>query len=125
MDEEKFDSLIHGGPFTTSDAALADAQLRRRAMLGAALWGIGLEDLKQRLLEPSPEIPSGFDLEDFRELQRSMQTISEAYRIAPQHPWLAGLPYFSQIIFVGTQRFTVWEARCEIVRHAIEYLEHG
>jgi hypothetical protein len=32
-------------------------------------------------------------------------------------------PFASPDIFVGAQRFTAWEARCEIIRRAIEYLE--
>jgi hypothetical protein len=90
--------------------------------LGIALWGRTPEDLQRQLLAPSPEIPSGFDLADFRELQRSAHEIS-ARLSDPRFRWLSHLAFSSHTFFVGNQRFTAWEARCEIVRRAIEYLE--
>jgi hypothetical protein len=82
------------------------------------------DDLRRQLLAPYPEIPSGFDLEDFRELQRFAQLISLGLASSRN----AGLPPFplatsSPAIFVGTQRFTPWEACCQILRRVIEHLE--
>jgi hypothetical protein len=122
MDEEEFDSLMQSRPFGSEDAKRADVQLRRRMTLGVALWGRTLEDLQRRLLAPTPEIPSGFDLGDFRELQRSAHEISACFS-DPRYTWLTRFASSSPTIFVGTQRFTVWEARCEIVRRAIEGLQ--
>lgn len=124
MDEEEFDSLTQSRPFGRQDAMRADVQLRRRMTLGISLWGRTLDDLHRQLLAPSPEIPSGFELADFRELQRSAQEISAGLG-DPRFASLSQshLAFSSQTILVGIQRFTAWEARCEIVRRAIEYLE--
>jgi hypothetical protein len=122
MDEEEFDSLMQSRPFGTGDALRADARLRRCTALGMALWGRTLEDLQRQLLAPFPEIPSGFDLAALRELQQSALEISACFS-HPRSKWLSRFSSFSPAISVGTQSFTVWEARCEIVRRAIEYLE--
>lgn len=83
MDDEEFDSLLQSRSFTTRDAARADAQLRRRAMLGNALWGRTLDDLKRQLVAPHPEIPAGFDVKEIRELYRWLQNVSSpAYQSA-------------------------------------------
>ena len=121
MDEQQFDSLFQQ-PFGRQDAIQADARLRRCIALGIKLWGRTSDDLQHQLLSPYPEIPSGFDLEDFRELQRSAQIISQNLG-DPRNVWLSRLAISSATIFIGTQRHTVWEARCEMVRRAIEYLE--
>lgn len=123
MDEQEFDSLMQARPFGRDDAMRADLQLRRGVTLAIALWGRTPDDLQRQLLAPSPEIPSGFDLTDLRELQRRAEKIS-AGMSEPQYAWLSRLAFSSQTIFVGAQRFTAWEARCEIVRRAIEYLEN-
>ena len=123
MDEEEFDLLLQSRSFTTKDATLADAQLRRRTTLAIALWGRTVEDLERQLLAPSPEIPSGFDLADFQELRRSLRSISDGFS-NPRHAWLTRLPAFSKTISIGAKRFNAWEARCEVVRRAIEYLEN-
>ena len=123
MDEQEFDSLMQSRPFGRDDAMRADLQLRRGVTLAIALWGRTPDDLQRQLLAPSPEIPSGFDLTDLRELQRSAEKIS-AGMSDPRYAWLSRLAFSSQTIFVGARRFTTWEARCEIVRRAIEYLEH-
>jgi hypothetical protein len=124
MDEEEFDSLMQSRPFGVYDATQADARFRRRATLAAALWGNTSEDLQHQLSAPYPEIPFGFELADFRELQRSVQTISS--RLSdPRYSWLSSVVAPPYTIVVGTERFTAWEARCEIVRRAIEYLENN
>ena len=124
MDEQEFDSLMGSRPFVREDAMRADVQLRRRVTLGIALLGKTLDDLQRQLIGPSPAIPPGFELADFRELQRSAHEIS-ACLSDPRFASLSHshLGFSSQTISVGIQRFTAWEARCEIVRRAIEYLE--
>jgi hypothetical protein len=111
--------MMQSRPFERKDAIQVDVQLRRCITLAIALRGRTLDDLQRRLLAPSPEIPSGFDLADFRELQRRAQAISAGFSESQFVLLLS-----SQAIFVGAQRFTEWEARCEIVRRAIEYLEN-
>jgi hypothetical protein len=123
MEEEQFDSLMPSRPFGREDAIRADVQLRRRMTLAIALWGRTLDDLQRQLIAPIPEIPPGFDLADFRELQRSTQEISAGLR-DPRFASLGHLAFSSQAVFIGTQRFTVWEARCEILQRAIAYFEN-
>jgi hypothetical protein len=120
MDEQEFDSLFPPRPFGTAEARRVEARLRRCQTLGLALWGRTSDDLRRQLLAPYPEIPSGFDLEDFRELQRFAQLISSGIASSRN----AGLRPFplatsSPAIFVGTQRFTPWKGCCEILRRAI------
>ncbi len=91
--------------------------------LGAALWGRSFGDLQSQLLKRYPEIPADFDLPDFRELlnisAEMMAVSAAAHKMAGLSPLLDSTP----AIFVGSQSFTQWEARCEIVRRAVEYLE--
>jgi hypothetical protein len=124
MEEEEFDALMQPRPFGSKDAMMADVQLRRSMTLGIALWGSTLDDLRRQLLAPSPEVPPGFELADFRELQRSALEISAGLR-DPRFALLSQshLASSSHTIVLGIQHFTPWEARCEIVRRAIEYLE--
>jgi hypothetical protein len=122
MNEEEFDSAAQWRPFGTADATSRETQMRRSIALGFALWGKTSHDLQRQLLAPYPEIPAGFDLADFRGLQRHVQAIAAAQG-DPRFVWLPHGAVSSPTIFGGTQRFTEWEARCEIVRRAIEYLE--
>lgn len=115
MDEEEFEALIHPRPFGTEDAERAELQYRRGISLAATLWGKTADDLQRQLLTHPPEIPSGFDVADYRELQRTTEQISAA---------MPRTGFESETIVVGTQRYTEWEARCEIIRRAIEYLEN-
>jgi hypothetical protein len=125
MDEQEFDTLTRLRPFGTADFLRAEAQARRGTALGMALWGKNPDDLQRQLLAPHPEIPAGFDLADFRELQKSLWKLAAGLN----NPRLQRLSssvraYCSSIIVVGTQRLTALEARCEIVRRAIEHLEN-
>jgi hypothetical protein len=120
MNEEEFDSSMNTRPFGTADALHWEAQLRRSVALGVALWGRTPDDLRRQLLAPHPEIPSGFDLDDFRTLEKSVRIATASGD--PRFAWLPRSVLFSATILVGTQRFTMWEARCEVVRRAIEHL---
>jgi hypothetical protein len=122
MDEEEFDSLMQSRPLELYDAMQLDARSRRRAALAAALWGSTSEDLQRQLLAPYPEIPAGFELADFRALHRSVQTISGRLN-DPRNAWLSPALAASRTIVVGSERFTVLEARSEVVRRAAEHLE--
>jgi hypothetical protein len=124
MKEEEFDSLMKGRSFGTEDAMQADAQLRHMFTVGAALWGRTPEDLKRQLLASHPEIPSAASLPDLRELLRKVEMMLVAFH-DPKNAWLApsAIALSSPTITIGTQQFTAWEARCEIVRRAIQYLE--
>ena len=120
MDEQEFDALFQR-PFGVEDAMRAEAQLRRCAALAVALWGRRSGDLHRQLLLPHPEIPTTFALDDFQELQRSAEAISAGLS-SGRFSWVSPAGT-CPTIFVGSQRFTMWEARCEVVRRAIEYLE--
>jgi hypothetical protein len=116
MTEEEFEASMNLAPFGTADAARAEAQWQRYMSLGVALWGRTAQDLQRQLLAPHPEIPPGFDLEELRRLHTTTQAISLA-------KWLPRATLSGPIVFADERSFTAWEARCEIVRRAIEYLE--
>jgi hypothetical protein len=123
MHEEDFDSLMKGRPFGTKDAMQAEAQMRRTFTLGTALWGRTPGDLQRQLLAPHPEIPLGIGLPDFQELLRSVETMLAAFHDEEKALGSISIARSSPTITIDAQRFTVWEARCEIVRRAIKYLE--
>jgi hypothetical protein len=122
MNEEEFDSWMGLRPFRTSDALEFEAQAGRCTLLGMALWGRTSEDLQRQLVAPHPRIPAGYDLVDYRKLQQTLQAMANA-DANPRFKWLPRGLLFSETIVVGTQAFTTWEARYEIVRRAIDYLE--
>ena len=122
MDEEEFDALTHLRPLEADDVMRTEAQARRSTALGVALWGRSSADLQRQLLARYPEIPSGFVFCDFWNLLRSTERISEGLA-DPRRAWLRPFARSSATISAGTQQFTVWEARCEIVHRAIQYLE--
>lgn len=124
MDEQEFDALFPWRPFRTKDAIEEDARWRRGATLGALLFGRTPDDLRRQLVASHPEIPPGYDLADFHNLERQLNMVSNALsnvRITGLSP-LAFMS--SATIVVGTERFSLWEARCEVVRRAIHYLEN-
>ena len=127
MDEEEFDALMKSPPFDTRDVAHWEAKRRAAARLvmtlGSALWGRTSEDLERQMIAAHPEIPAGFDLADFRKLLQWTAQIASAV-LALQR--MRGVPPSvlpSPAVLVGSQWLTLWEARSEIVRRAIEYLE--
>lgn len=123
MNEEEFDSAMNARPFGTEDAANAEVQIQRTVALGVRLWGRTSEELQRQLLASRPEIPPGFQLSDYRKLLENVMALAAASSEA-RFAWLPRSALFSPAIFVGTRRFTTWEARCEVVRRAIEYLEN-
>jgi hypothetical protein len=127
MDEEEFDALMKWRLFGTEDATRWYAQVRGDIglgmTLGSALWGRTSEDLQRQLLAPHPEIPPGFDLADFRKLLQWTAQMSSAVLAVQRIRGLSPAVLPPAAVFVGTHGFTVWEARCEIVRRAIDYLE--
>ena len=122
MDWKELDSSMSWQPFRSEDVMRFEAEAGRLTSLGVALWGRTSDDLQRQLDASHPEIPSVCSLADLRKLQQYVQKISTALA-NPRNTWLSSLALSSNNIFVGTQRFTAWEARYEIVRRAIEYLE--
>lgn len=122
MDEEELDAMLGARPWRVEDAKRLEAQWSRSASLGLALWGRTSADLQRQLLARYPEIPAGFALSDFRDLLRTAVVLARLAR-DPRFAAITGMGHSSATITVGTERFTAWEARCEVVRRAIEYLE--
>lgn len=111
MDEHEFDSLR----FPPYDGK----RFERLRKLARALWGLTVDDLRRQLLTSIPVIPSGFDLSDFQSLQQHAEAIFAAWT-EKRYAWA---PLTLPTISIGTQRLTFLEARCEVVRRAIEFLE--
>lgn len=118
MDEHEFDSRFPMRPFESKDALKPAG---RTAALGAKLWGMAPDHLQRQLLGSSPAMPAGFCLDDYRNLQRLAEMALHDFTMrGRQHPLV---PFGAKVILAGTQRYTVLEARCEIVRRVIERLE--
>ena len=117
MTEDEFDSLIPGRPLRPEDIVENAADAGRLTMLGLALWGRTLADLARRFEAPYPEIPPGCTLADLRSLERHLQRLSIAAG-KPESAWLGPLLHFS-----WNMTAEAMEARLEILRRAIEYLE--
>jgi hypothetical protein len=112
--EQEFDSRFPR-PFVREDAIQADARTRRSTALAGALWG-NADDLQRQLLAPHPEIPSGFELADFLELQ---QRVLVFQWLCSNRDLVRRFP-----TFMGAQHPELWEARHDVLRRAIEYLEN-
>jgi hypothetical protein len=118
VDEHEFDSLFQQ-LYEREEAARAE---RRLQTLAARLFGFTVDDLQRQLLASSPEIPPGFGLDDFRRLQyRARLLVASLQQKGPRFSWLPGA--LDEIISVGDRRFTLLEARYEVVRRAVEHLE--
>ncbi len=128
MTEDEFDSLMRSRSYGTQDATNAEAQILHGmtllSTLGVALWGKTDGDLQHQLRRPHPEIPPGFDVSDFRKLLRVCAQVVSADAVSATQAGLGHLVPWSRTIVVGSESFTVLEARCEIVRRAIDYLEN-
>lgn len=114
--------MFSSRPYGTQDALREDARWRRCGTLGTLLFGRTPDDLRRQLLASHPEIPAGYDLADFQDLQRHLEMVSGALS-DPRNNWLS--PMWAAafgVIEVGRQRLSVWEARLEILRRAIAYL---
>jgi hypothetical protein len=121
MDEEDLEASSWR-PYGTAEAAQLDARNRRRTALALALWGRTAVDLQRQLLPRYPQLPSGFDLAEYRDLYIYAHQLTQIMSTA-RPGWLQSLGRSTGVVFAGGERFTEWEARCEIVRRAIEFLE--
>ncbi len=83
--------------------------------LCAKLWG-DVGRMTRQLLANSPEIPRGLGLPELRMLERMLVRFGGSWPATP------GIPKDSTIV-IGGLCYTVWQARYEIVRRAIEFLE--
>ncbi|HKW61081.1 MAG TPA: hypothetical protein VJN89_00930 [Candidatus Acidoferrum sp.] len=124
MDEQEFDALFPSRPFGTQDAMREEARWRRCATLATLLFGRTPDDLRCQLLAARPGIPQGYDLIDFHNLQKHMEMLTGLLS-DPRNTWRSplGTAAFG-VIEVRTEHLSVWEARLEILRRAIDYLEN-
>ncbi len=117
MDEDEFFAQYPMPPWTYSDFQRESGALARALPLSAELWG-DPETLRRRLLAAFPEVPAGLGLPELRVLERLARLgLRFGDRRAAQR-----IPKGSMVIING-RPFTLWEARYEIVRRAIEFLE--
>ncbi len=113
MDEDEFFAQHPMRPWTSSDFQRESGALARALPLRAELWG-DPETLRRRLLAAFPEIPAGLGLPELRVLER-LARLGLRFGDRRMGPMV--------IININGRSFTVWEARYEIVRRAIEFLE--
>ena len=115
MDDGDFFSRYPMRPWTRSDfenahregTALADALWLRNRFWGDA------ETMSRQLLAASPEIPAGMGLSELRALERLARL---GLRYSDRAP--------KAFVWIGGRSLAIWEARYEIVRRAIDFLEH-
>lgn len=114
MNEHKFFAQHPMRPWKRSDFenALPSAPA---LWLSARLW-CDVGRMTRQLLANSPEIPTGLGLPQLRTLERMLVHFGGSWPTTP------GIPKDSMII-IGGLSYTLWEARYEIVRRAIEFLE--
>jgi hypothetical protein len=115
MNEQEFFAQHPMRPWKSSD--FQDASPSAPPLwLSERLWG-DVGRMTRQLLADYPEIPTGLGLPELRTLERMLVYFGGSWPATP------GIPKDS-VIIVGSLSYTVWQARCEIVRRAIEFLEH-
>jgi hypothetical protein len=121
MDEDDFFSRYPMRPWTRSDFENAH---REGTALAYALWLSNKlwddpETMRCQLLAASPEIPAGMGLPELRALERLARL---GLRYSGSRHWPQAPKGF---VWIGGRSLTIWEARYEIVRRAIDFLERG
>ncbi|HEV3482021.1 MAG TPA: hypothetical protein VGR97_06785 [Candidatus Acidoferrales bacterium] len=115
MDEGDFLSRYPMRPWTRSDFENGHREsiaLAHALWLRNTFWG-DAETMSRQLLAASPEIPAGMGLPDLRVLERLARLGLRYSNRAPK-----------AFAWIGGRSLTIWEARYEIVRRAIDFLEH-
>ena len=124
MTEEEFDSFMANRPFRFEDLRQVEADAGRFTSLALALWGRTPTDLASRLDAPDPQLPPGCTLADLRQLQRYVQRLSAEAR-KPNNAWLTPLTFSSLGMIAGSPHVSEGlDARLELLRRAIKYLEN-
>lgn len=119
MDEHEFFAQHPMRPWTRSDFENAHQEgtaLAQALWLDNKLWG-DHETMKRQLLAASPEIPAGMGLPELRALERLARL---GLRFGDRWHWPRAPKTF---VWIGGRSLTIWEARYEIVRRAINFLE--
>lgn len=113
MDEHDFFAQHPMRPWTYSDFQRESGALARAVPLSAELWGHP-ETMRRQLSAAFPEIPAGLGLPELRVLERLTHL---GLRYSDRAP--------KAFVWIGGRSLTLWEARYEIVRRAIDFLERG
>jgi hypothetical protein len=121
MEEKEFDSLRLWRQFEFQDAQHGG----RLVAFALALWGRTPEDLRRQLLAPTPEVPPGCGLANLKQLEQQARLILAHYtKKVAKFPTILSQLHPNELIVVGGKSFNVLEARCEVGRRAIQYLEN-
>ena len=121
MDEHEFFAQHPMRPWTRSDFENAHREgtaLAQALWLSNKLWG-DAETMTRQLLAASPEIPAGLGLQELRSLERLARL---GLRFGDR--WHGPRVPKGSALWIGGRSLTIWEARYEIVRRAIDFLEH-
>lgn len=121
MDEDDFFAQHLMRPWTRSDFESAHREgtaLAQALWLGNKLWG-DAETMRSQLLAASPEIPSGMGLPELCALERLARL---GLRYGGSWHWPRASRAF---LWIAGRSLTIWEARYEIIRRAIDFLERG
>jgi hypothetical protein len=107
MDEQEFDSWTGLRPFKSQHVK----QFERVMALASALWGPGISHIQRQLIASHPEIPAGFDLVDFRNLQRQSEVLLLALqRKPPGQQWGSLRLMMDAEILVGNKGSRCWKS---------------
>jgi crotonobetainyl-CoA:carnitine CoA-transferase CaiB-like acyl-CoA transferase len=119
MDEEELDRFLLQ-PLNPLELTKADVRMRRTAALAEALWGKTRHDLERQLLAARVVLAPAFELADYLALEQSTRRVL----VLLKNDRVARLfATMNSTMTVGTATYTEVEARCEIVRRAIQQLE--
>jgi len=111
LNEHELDASRAWKPFGSHNVKNAE----RLPALALALCGRTADGLRQQLLVSAPKLPRGYTLAD-------LQVLEKQARLMIKNP--AAFPKLAaQVIVIGSQTFSGLEARCEVVRRAIEHLD--
>lgn len=127
MNEQEFDAAREWRSFGAQDGMKFEQKLERLATLGLALWGRTPDELRRQLTAEHPTIPTGCSITDLQDLLGQARTLLSAYRTADHNVRIflnRTLKAEGDVIEIGSESFTVLEARHEVARRAIEWLEN-
>ena len=124
MDEQQFDAMRQWRGFSSGDARKIERQFQQLATFGLGLWGRTADDLRRQLALDHPEIPAGCVLADLQHLLGQARAMLSAYPTMDHNMRiLLDRCVGTEAIKIHGERLTVLEARYEIARRAIEWLE--
>jgi hypothetical protein len=114
MDEEEFLTKYPMRPWTQDDH-----QEHQRVLVWSSLFWGNAEHLRNQLLAPSPEIPTGLGLLELESLERFAALCLKLARKAPTRGPLSRQLWKAKTINVDGRELTMLEVRLIIVQRAI------